>query len=89
MESIMYTAKPLKNKKFRIFKRILELKTKITRIESHSYSKEGCSVHGKEKQYYAYGKPINTGIITKNPKDMIFALIKKDEHERRIKKTQQ
>jgi len=89
MESIMYTAKPLKNKKFRIFKRILELKTKIVSIEAQSYNvQDRYTLHGKEKQYYAYGNPIDTGIITKNPKDTIFALTKKDEHERRTKKTQ-
>ena len=46
------------------------------------------TVHGKEKRYSAYSKPIDTGILTKNPKDVILGLYKKDEYEQRIKKTQ-
>ncbi|MFA6255621.1 MAG: hypothetical protein WC606_00420 [Candidatus Absconditabacterales bacterium] len=83
MEHIKYTAKPLTGKRFRIYKRILELRKKITHIWSSSYIEYKLTIQGKEKQYYAYGKPIDTGIITKNPKAIIFALSKKNENERR------
>lgn len=86
MESIIYTAKPLSRKRFRIFKRVLETRKKITHIESRHFCKGVETIRGKEKEYWTYGPPIDTGIITKKPEAKMKSLQKEDEQKRKNKK---
>ena len=86
MEHIKYIAKPRTGKRYRIFRRVLELRKKIIHITSCTYKDGKCEVSGIEKEYFAYSEPKDTHIITKNPKAVIYALTKKDEAERKLKK---
>jgi hypothetical protein len=88
METIIYTAKPLSRKRYRLFKRIRKIGKKVIHITGEIYKDGVYEVVGIEKEYIYYSTPRDTGIVTKNPKAVIFSLAKKDEGERKLKKIQ-